>query len=201
MTRSYTSRLAAGLLLTCSFSLTGCSYVCCWWQGCCLNPCTWRNPATPETLPLGSTVRAHYHTMQTNGEAADFILHDHEFVQNTAELTPAGKDHVAEIAARMRSAPFPVIVERVENNSDPELDAHRRQIIAQVLYTLGNQDADQRTFVAPAYGKGINSQEAEVDYYGFIFTRGGFGGNFNNQGTFGGGGFGGGGGGGIGFGR
>jgi len=139
--------------------------------------------------------------MQTNGEASDFILHDHEFVQNTAELTPSGKDHVAEIAARMRSAPFPVIVERVENNSDPELDAHRRMIVAQVLYTLGNQDADQRTFVAPAYGKGINSQEAETDYYNFIFTRGGMGGNFNNQGGFGGGGFGGGGFGGGGFGR
>lgn len=181
---------------------TGCGSGCCW-NSCCLNPHTWRHPAVPETLPLGSTVRAHYHTMETNGEASDFIMHDHEFAGNTAELTPSGRDHVAEIGARMRSTPFPVLIERSENNSDPELDAHRRQIVAQVLYSMGNPDADQRTIVAQAYGKGLNSQEAEFDYYNFIYTRGGFGnGGFNNQGNFGGFGVGGGGGGGgIGFGR
>lgn len=177
---------------------------CGWWGSCCLNPHTWRSPAIPETLPLGSTVRAHYHTMQTNGEAYDFIIHDHEFVGNTAELAPFGKDHIAEIGARMRSAPFPVIVERSENNSDPELDAHRRQIVAQVLYSLGNPDADQRTVVSQAYGRSINSQEAEIDFNNFLFTRGGGGGagGFNNQGQFGGfAGGAGGAGGGIGFGR
>jgi hypothetical protein len=178
----------------------GCARCYCWWQGCCINPCTWRSPATPETLPLGSTVRAHYHTMEANGEAADFILHDHEFVRNSAELTPYGKDHILEVAARMRSTPFPVLVERSENNSDPELDAHRRNIVAQVLYSLGNPDADQRTIVAPAYGKGLNSQEAETDYNNFVFTRDGGGGGFNNVGGFGGVG-GAGGAGGVGFGR
>lgn len=201
MTLSPRRSIALGTALAVSVSLTGCCNCSCWWQGCCLNPRTWRTPAIPETLPLGSTVRAHYHTMETNGEAADFILHDCEFVQNTGELTPYGKDHVAEIGARMRSAPFPVLVERSENNSDPELDAHRRNIVAQVLYSMGNPDADQRTIVSPSYGKAINSQEAETDYYNFVFTRDGAGNGFNNQGTFGNAGVGGGGGGGIGFGR
>ncbi|MEX0702676.1 MAG: hypothetical protein WD069_11320 [Planctomycetales bacterium] len=171
----------------------------CEWQRVHWPAC--RSFAIPDQYPLGSVNRAHYHTMEANAEAADFIMHDHEFVGYTAELTPYGKDHVLEIAARMRSAPFPVIIERVENNADPELDAHRRRIIAQVLADMGNPDADQRTIVAPAYGKGLNSQEAEADYYRFIYTRGNFGniGTFgNNAGTFGG--FGGGGGGGIGFG-
>ena len=202
MAQSRSPMLATGIALATACLLSGCTHCRCWWQGCCLNPYTWRSPAIPETLPLGSTVRAHYHTMQTNGEAADFIIHDHEFVGNSAELTPFGKDHIAEIGARMRSAPFPVLVERSENNSDPELDAHRRTIVAQVLYGMGNPDADQRTIVSPSYGKGLNSQEAEMDYYNFIFTRGGNGNGFNNQGNFGGagGGFGGGGfGGGGGF--
>lgn len=152
-------------------------------DGCCLlgGGC-WhrRSMAIPDVQPLGSVVRAHYHTMQTNAEAADFIIHDHEFVGMTAELTPSGKDHIVEIAARMRSAPFPVIVERIENNSDPELDAFRRDLVAQILSDFGNPDAQQRTFVAPAYGKGLNSREAEIDYYRFLYSRGSFG-NFGNN--------------------
>ncbi len=162
--------------------------------GCCGHH--WRSYAIPDTYPLGSVIRAHTHTMQTNAEAADFILHRHDFVGQTAELTPAGKDRIAEIAARARSAPFPVLVERTEHNSDPELDEHRRRIIAQVLHDFGIPEADQRTFVAPTYGKAHNSLEGEFDYYQFIFSRGnnGFNGNGGNSG-FGGGGFGGGGGG------
>lgn len=197
MTPSRSQKIGASFAVAAACIFSGCCSCRCWWQGSCLNPYTWRSPAIPETLPLGSTVRAHYHTMQTNGEAADFIIHDHEFVGNTAELSPSGKDHVAEIGARMRSAPFPVLVERSENNSDPELDAHRRTIVAQVLYGMGNPDADQRTIVATPYGKGLNSQEGEADYYNFIFTRGGFGNGFNNNGNFGGIGAGGG----AGFGR
>ncbi len=166
----------------------------------------WQKPhlranAIPEAYPLGSVNRAHYHAMETNGEAADFIIHRNEFVGSTAELTPYGKDHIVEIGARMRSAPFPVIIERMENNADPELDEHRRNIIVQVLHNFGNSDSDQRTFVSQAYGIGINSQEAEFDYSRFMFSRGFGGGNFG--GGFGGGGagggFGGGGAGGGGF--
>jgi hypothetical protein len=150
-------------------------------NGCCFGGCCHRRSmAIPDVQPLGSVVRAHYHTMQTNGEAADFIIHRHEFVGETAELTPSGKDHIVEIAARMRSAPFPVLVERSEHNSDPELDAFRRDIVAQILIDFGNPDAQERTIVAPAYGKGLNSREAEVDYYRFIYSRGGFG-NFGNN--------------------
>lgn len=139
----------------------------------------------PDTYPLGSVVRAHYHTQETNGEATDFIFTRNEFVGNTAQLTPYGKDHILEVAARMRSAPFPVIVERGENNSDPELDVLRRNLVAQVLTDLGNQDAQQRTFVSTHYDKAMNSQEASFDYYRYLYSRGGYG---NNNGGYGNGG-------------
>ncbi len=154
-----------------------------------------RTLSIPDVYPLGSTTRAHWHRMETNAEATDFILHRHDFVGSTAELTPDGKDRVLEIAGRMRSAPFPVLVERTENNSDPELDQHRRAIIAQVLADLGNPDAQQRTIVSPAYAKAQNSRESETDYYRFTFSRGNNGGGNNGGGNNGGGGFGGGGGG------
>jgi hypothetical protein len=194
------------VLLACSLSVTsGCAGPWLGGKSCC---CCHRNPAIPDRFPLGSVNRAHYHAMQTNGEAADFILHRNDFVGETAELTPNGKDHVLEIAARMRSAPFPVLVERSEHNSNPQLDADRRVTVASVLGDLGNGDADQRTIVATPYGRGITSMEGQIDYGHFLFNgRGGFGNNL--FGGFGGGfsgGFGGGiaggiGGGSFGFGR
>ena len=135
--------------------------------------------------------------MQTNGEAMDFILFQKDFVLDSAELTPDGKDKILEIAARMRSAPFPVIVERTYNNADPELDAHRRALVAQILFDHGNPDANNRTFVALAYGPGKHSLEAAPEFYQHVF-QGNATNNFGNNGF--GGGFGGGGGGFGGFG-
>ena len=150
-----------------------------------------RSFAIPDTYPLGNVVRAHYEAMETNGEASDFIIHRREFIDNTAELTPDGKDHIVEIAARMRSAPFPVLVERSDNNSDPELDQFRRNMVAQILTDFGNPDAQQRTLVSTPYGRGLISLEAEHDYYRFIGSRGSN--NYGNNSGYGGGGYGGGG--------
>lgn len=130
----------------------------------------------PDRFALGAVERAHFHTMQTNGEAADFILHRFDFVGETAELNVDGRDHLNEIAARLQSTPFPVIVERSDNNANPQLDGERRQMVALVLRDLGNLDADQRTFVGPAYGRGQTSIESQIDYMRYIGSRGGFGG-------------------------
>ncbi len=149
-----------------------CSFALCGWM--------WRKPnAVPETLPLGSTLRAHDQVMQTNAEAADFIFHRHDFVGQTAHLTSDAKDKIVEVAARYRSTPFPVIIERSENNSNPELDALRRNIVATILTDFGNEDAQQRTVVATPYGPGYTGRRAEMMYYQHV----GFGGNNNTNGT------------------
>ena len=153
-----------------------------------------RSLAIPDEYPVGAVQRAHFHQMQTNAEAADFILYQKDFVGQTAELTPDGKDKILEIAARMRSTPFPVLVERSWNNSDPELDAFRRDFVAMVLSEKGNPDASNRVIVSPSYGPGKQSLEAAPEYYMFVYQ--GFGGQNNGMGGGGGGGgFGGGGGG------
>ncbi|MBL8852270.1 MAG: hypothetical protein JNG89_21535 [Planctomycetaceae bacterium] len=177
----------------------GCGSRLCWWSLGCWNR---RSNAIPDTLPLGSTVQSHYQVMETNGEAMDFIIYQHEFMGETAQLTPDGKDHILEVAARMRSAPFPVVIERTWNNADPELDGHRRNLVAQVLTDLGNPDAQQRTVVATSYGPGYNSIQAEPMYYQHTLSGSGYGSGYgtygNTMGTYGG--FGGGTGGGVGFG-
>lgn len=170
-------------------------------QGCCCSCFSTRSGAIPDRYPLGSVMREHFHVMQTNAEASDFIVHMHEFVGETGELTCDGKDHILEIAARMRSAPFPVIVERTENNANPELDAERRYIVASILASAGNPDADQRTVISTRYNQGLRGIEGQLDYTRFIYSRGLGGGLGNNGGGGFGGGFGGGAGGGGGFGR
>ena len=157
-----------------------------------------KSNAVPETLPLGSTIRSFDQVMETNAEAVDFIFHRHDFIAQTAKLTPDGRDKIVEIASRMSNDPFPVLIERSENNSNPELDALRRNLIATILTDFGHTDAQHRTIVAPAYGPGYTGQRAEQTYYQHIGVgNNAFGGNgngFNNGGGFGGnfgGGFGG----------
>lgn len=133
--------------------------------------CGHRSMAIPDTIPLGAVSRAHWHTQQTNGEAHDFIIYRNEFVDNSSALTPYGRDHIQEIAARMSSAPFPVLVQRSWNNADPELDSARRQLVVSVLTTLGNQDADQRTVVSQPYSNGLNSTEGIQDFGRYIGSR------------------------------
>lgn len=166
--------------------IAACLLLCLTSTGCGWSIWNLRSMAVPETYPLGSNVRAHYHTMETNGEASDFILYRHDFQESSAHLTPAGKDRLLEIAARMRSAPYPVVVERSLNNNDPELDELRRRLVESVLTGLGNMDAEKRVFVSQSYDPGLNSMEGEMDYYRFIFSRGGWGNNGGNNNTAGG---------------
>lgn len=142
-----------------------------------------RTLTTPDVLPLGSVSRAHWHVMETNGEASDFILYRNEFVDNAAELSPYGRDHLMEIAARMPSVPFPVLVQRSEDNSNPQLDAARRDLVVGLLSRMGNADADCRTVVSQPYSDGIHSREAEQDVGRFRSSRqtSGFLGGFYRQ--------------------
>ena len=131
-----------------------------------------RSMAVPDIVPLGAISRAHWHTMETNGEASDFVIHRNEFVDNSSALSPYGRDHIMEIAARMPSTPFPILVQRSDNNSDPELDAMRRNLVVRVLTDLGASDAERRTVVSQPYSNGINAIEGEQDYGRFRLSRG-----------------------------
>jgi len=148
-----------------------------------------RSMAVPDMIPLGAVSRAHWHTMETNGEASDFVIHRNEFVDNSSELSPYGRDHIMEIAARMPSTPFPVLVQRSDNNSDPELDAVRRNLVVRVLTDLGAADAERRTVVSQPYSNGINAVEAEQDYGRFRLSRSNGSGNGVGNGNNGGGSF------------
>lgn len=195
MQKSQRRWIAAALAVTCVGSLAGCLKPTLQFVPTTLS--MRRSLAIPDTYPLGSVPRAHYHQMETNGEAVDFVINRHEFIRSTAELNTWGLDHVMEIAARAPSNPFPIIVERSENNSDPELDQHRRLMVTRILAEKGVGNAANRVVVSQSYDRGYYGEEAAGAYFEFIETNGGNGNNGNgNGGGGGGGGFGGGGGGG-----
>src|SRR5262245_15683090 len=112
-------------------------------------------PGAPGTL--GQISDQVFLAQETNAEASDFVLYDHEFIGTTARLNTGGEDHLKQIAARVRGgAPFPVIVERtmagvnagdeyaLPVQPDPELDGRRRDLVVRALQALGVAEADQR---------------------------------------------------------
>ena len=60
-------------------------------------------PSYDRPFPLGAVTDVFWKTQQTNAEATDFILYDHEFKGNTAQLAPLARRHLEEIAADPRA--------------------------------------------------------------------------------------------------
>ena len=159
-------------------------------------------PAPP--APLGSTIDQINQIQETNAEASDFVVYQHEFDLGTRKLNMAGKDHVKEIAQRMLSGQsFPVIIERSMTSvrpgdkhkyavhPNPALDMQRRDVIVRSLTAMGVLDAEERVVVAPALTPGYTGPEAERAYergmsdYSDGYGSFGFG-SFNGFGGYGG---------------
>jgi hypothetical protein len=137
-------------------------------------------PPYDRPFPLGQVSDSHWETQQTNAEASDFILYDHEFVGNTAKLNTGGKKHLMQMALRLEHVPFPVVVEQTPHNRNPRLDAERRRAVVDTLAQLGLTPIDGRVVVAPAFNEGITASEGEAAYYSTIS-----GGNFGVGGGIG----------------
>jgi hypothetical protein len=132
-------------------------------------------PAFDRPFPLGQATDAFWETQQTNAEAADFIFFDHEFMGETANLSPAARRHLEEVALRLPHVPFPVVIEESMYNAKPDLDLARRQSIVMQLARLGLANVEERVVIANAFAEGFTGIEGERTYYNGILG-GGFGG-------------------------
>jgi outer membrane protein OmpA-like peptidoglycan-associated protein len=145
-------------------------------------------PPYDRPFPLGQVTDAHWETQQTNAEAADFILYDHEFIGNTAQLTPKGQKHLVQIALRLEHVPFPIVVEQSPDGKYPQLDAQRRQAVIDYLVALGyeKQRIENRVVVAPAFAEGLSAVEGEAAYYSTFYGQfyGGTGRRYGGTGGF-----------------
>lgn len=138
--------------------------------------------------PLGTISDPIWQQQESNAEASDFVVHEHEWVGNSIELNAAGVDHVKQIAARAAAVPYPIIVERSSMSvkpgtkyqfpvhGDEALDLERRNLLVQALLQLGVQDAEQRVVVGPALTPGFEEFEGERAYNMGFGGMGGMGG-------------------------
>ena len=138
-------------------------------------------PPHDPPFPLGQVSDSHWETQQTNAEAADFIFYDHEFVGETAKLTPAARKHVEQVALRMAHVPFPVVIEEIEDEANPELDRRRREAIIGHLTQIGVQMPAERVVIGPAFPPGLSAIEGESAYYSTIYGDFGMGGGVGRR--------------------
>lgn len=145
-------------------------------------------PSYDRPFPLGAVTDVFWETQQTNAEATDFILYDHEFKGNTAQLAPLARRHLEEIAVRLEHVPFAVVIEQSQHNARPELDQTRRRTVIEHLARMGVTEIEGRVIVAPAFVEGLTSQESEAAYYqtlnGGLGRGGGAGRRFGGTGGF-----------------
>lgn len=136
--------------------------------GCATGNAVDTGPAHDRPFPLGATSDALWETQQTNAEAADFIFYDHEFVGESAELAPAAKQHLEQIALRLEHVPFPIVIEQTDSEANRRLDLARRKAIVGHLARMGLPNAGPRVVVAPAFPEGITAIEAQNSYRSII---------------------------------
>lgn len=154
--------------------------------------------------PLGTLSDPVWKLQESNAEASDFVIHEHEWVANSESLNDAGINHLMRIAARAPGVPYPIVIEpssqsiRPETtqhqfpiHNDSELDLRRHGVIVDALTRRNILDAATRVQVGPATAPGFESFEGE-DAYNRGFGGIGNGGSLGGGGGFGGGGFGGG---------
>ncbi|WP_197440747.1 hypothetical protein [Thalassoglobus neptunius] len=173
-------------ILTASGMLAGCT-------SC--EKCADMGDITPQ--PLGTLSDPVWQQQESNAEASDFVIYEHEWNGNSVDLNLAGKDHVKQIAARIESTPYPVIIERSSMSIDPEsefrypvnnnreLDEHRRQLIVDALTAMGMYEAENRVVVGPALTPGFTGPQAQRAYARGMSSQSGYGGNYG--GAYGGG--------------
>jgi len=119
-------------------------------------------PGRPSVSPLGTHIDPVWEKQEANAERSDFVVHEHEFIDNGEILNTAGEDHLKQIAARIISGQDArVIVERTHNfarpdteykyrvHTNPEMDMRRRDIVVRCLAAMKVSDADSRVVVAP----------------------------------------------------
>jgi len=135
-------------------------------------------PQRPAASPLGTLSDPVWQNQELNAEKSDFVVHEHEFVENSEFLNFAGEDHLKQIAARLATGQdAQVVVERTRNfarpdteykyrvNLNPEMDMRRRDIVVRCLLAMKIADADTRVVIAPDLAPSYRAGErAATDY-------------------------------------
>lgn len=156
-------------------------------EKCTFDPCP---DFPPGAMPpkTGTHVRQIMDMQSMKAEADDFVIYKNEWFMGGVDLGPYGKYHLQQIAQRLPSVPFPVVI---QTTTDPRLNELRRLEVVKALSLAGLGDVEQRVVVGFPEGEGLYGDEAER-IYGQMIQGGGnpYGGGFGTgYGGYGGGNF------------
>jgi hypothetical protein len=139
----------------------------------------------PTVSPLGTLSDPVWKNQEANAERSDFVMHEHEFIDNGEFLNTLGEDHLKQIAARIVAGQdSQVIVERTRNfarpdteykyrvHTNPEMDMRRREIVVRALAAMRVSDADSRVVIAPDLAPEYRAgEQAATDYSDLLGGR------------------------------
>jgi hypothetical protein len=162
-------RLVCGLTLSWPLLLSGCTSCGSWFgvDNCAVHPLG----SMPS--PVGTHARRIFDTQAAKAEADDFVIYRHEWANAGKELNGYGRYHLQQIAQRLPSVPFPVLI---QIDKDQQLNEARRQVVVQFLVQAGITDAEVRVLVGFPEAEGLNGEEAERMYQQSIWS------GYGNQG-------------------
>jgi hypothetical protein len=124
--------------------------------------------------PLGASLYAQGRTQVANGEAAQMVFYQYDFLDGTNKLNARGWDKLTRVAAQLPTSFSPVVVERTPRT--PGLDQSRRLALLDELTRGPFPVPAERVLVGLPIANGLNGQESAVLYGNQLnqfFTGGG----------------------------
>ncbi len=122
-------------------------------------------PAWP-SVPLGTSLDMHFQTMITNNVAKRMVLHDYDFLPDSAQLNYRGKDRLHQISNWLVNNNYPITIERVPSN--PSLAEARRRIVVAELTTLVGAIGPDRVVIGASPHVPLQGVEAELIYQNLL---------------------------------
>jgi hypothetical protein len=120
-------------------------------------------------MPVGTFVRAWGARQADKAEIDDFVIYTNEWsYDDPLVLGPYGTKHLARIASRMPTTPYPVIL---QPDDDRQLNEKRRAVAINNLTALGIPDAAPRVVIHYPEAEGLFGDEAEPKYQRMLQPR------------------------------
>jgi hypothetical protein len=86
-----------------------------------------------------------------------FVIYQYEWFQGGDHLGPDGRRHVEAIGRGLANVPFPVIVEK---SDDDKLNERRKESVIATLSSLGAPDPERRVVLGYSEAEGLQGTEA-----------------------------------------
>jgi hypothetical protein len=127
----------------------------------------WGYPEEFEESPLGASLRAQATTMVANGQAAQMMLYEYDFVEGQPHLNLRGLDQLVKMAHLLAINPAPLVIERTP--CYPGLAEARRVAILNELSHGNCPVPPERVVIGPSLTRGLTGPEADLEYRNFLF--------------------------------